>query len=260
MREPEENRVSVLGEFGGLGMPVRGHTWQEERNWGYVSYNNSQELTDAYVNLLTEMRPLVGRGLAAAVYTQTSDVEIEVNGLMTYDREIVKMDEARITAAARKLYLPPPIVRTLVETSEKSPLTWQYTTSAPSENWHQSGFDDSPWQSGPGGFGTDGTPGAVVRTVWNGSDIWLRRTFELASLPAEGEILLNIHHDEDAEIYLNGKLVRRLRGHTQSYRPAAASGDVRQFLRAGENTIAVHCHQTRGGQYIDVGLVEMRER
>jgi hypothetical protein len=112
----------------------------------------------------------------------------------------------------------------------------------------------------PGGFGTDGTPGAVVRTVWNGSDIWLRRTFELASLPAEGEILLNIHHDEDAEIYLNGKLVRRLRGHTQSYRPAAASGDVRQFLRAGENTIAVHCHQTRGGQYIDVGLVEMRER
>jgi hypothetical protein len=113
-----------------------------------VSYNNSQELTDAYVNLLTEMRPLVGRGLAAAVYTQTSDVEIEVNGLMTYDREIVKMDEARISAAARKLYLPPPIVSTLVETSEKSPLTWQYTTSAPSENWHQSAFDDSPWQSG----------------------------------------------------------------------------------------------------------------
>ncbi len=252
--------MSVLGEFGGLGMPVRGHTWQQERNWGYVSYNTAQELTDAYVSLLTEMRPLIGRGLAAAVYTQTSDVEIEVNGLMTYDRELVKMDEARITEAARKLYLPPPDVRTLVETSEKSPQTWQYTTTEPVENWEQPNFDDSGWQSGPAGFGTDGTPGAVVRTAWNGSDIWLRRKIQLDSVPDDGEIMLHIHHDEDAEVYLNGKLVRRLRGHTQGYRPVALSDDARQHLKAGENTIAVHCHQTRGGQYIDVGLLVMRER
>ena len=105
MREPEENRVGVLGEFGGLGMPVKGHTWQQEKNWGYVSYDSKEKLTDAYVALLTAMRPLVGRGLSAAVYTQTTDVEIEVNGLMTYDREIVKMDAARIKAAAEKFVL-----------------------------------------------------------------------------------------------------------------------------------------------------------
>jgi hypothetical protein len=260
MREPEEDRVSVLGEFGGLGMPVRGHTWQQERNWGYVSYDDKQKLTDAYVNLLTEMRPLIGRGLAAAVYTQTSDVEIEVNGLMTYDRELVKMDEARIVEAARKLYLPPPAVRTLVETSEKSPHTWRYTTTEPAENWQQPDFDDSGWQSGPAGFGTRETPGAVVRTEWNGSDIWLRRKIQLEAIPGEGEILLHIHHDEDAEVYLNGKLMRRLRGHTTSYRPVAINDDARDVLRTGENTIAVHCRQTRGGQYIDVGLLEMRER
>jgi hypothetical protein len=260
MREPEDDRVSVLGEFGGLGMPVRGHTWQQERNWGYVSYNDKQELTDAYVSLLTEMRPLIGRGLAAAVYTQTSDVEIEVNGLMTYDRELVKMDEARIAEAARKLYLPPPEVKTLVETSEKSPHTWRYTTTEPAENWQQADFDDSGWQSGQAGFGTQGTPGAVVRTEWNGSDIWLRREIQLDSLPQDGAIMLDIHHDEDAEVYINGKLVRRLRGHTTSYRPVALSENARQSLRTGENTIAIHCRQTRGGQYIDVGLLEMRER
>src|SRR4051812_3821580 len=108
MREPETDRVCVLGEFGGLGMPVKGHTWQQEKNWGYVTYDSKEKLTDAYVALLTAMRPLIGRGLSAAVYTQTTDVEVEVNGLMTYDREIVKMDLPRIKAAAQKLYSPPP--------------------------------------------------------------------------------------------------------------------------------------------------------
>src|SRR5690606_1645592 len=87
MRPVEEDRAVVLGEFGGLGMPVRGHTWQDEENWGYVSYDTEEKLTAAYVDLLTKLRPLIDKGLSAAVYTQTSDVEIEVNGLMTYDRK-----------------------------------------------------------------------------------------------------------------------------------------------------------------------------
>ena len=77
----------MLGEFGGLGLPIPGHTWQEEKNWGYRSYQNSDELTDAYLRLIDKLHPLTGApGLSAAVYTQTTDVEIEVNGLMTYDR------------------------------------------------------------------------------------------------------------------------------------------------------------------------------
>jgi len=98
--EPEEKRAIVLGEFGGLGLPVHGHTWQDEKNWGYRSYTNSAALTSAYLDLVSKLFPLIEeKGLSAAVYTQTTDVEIEVNGLMTYDRELVKMDWGKIAEA-----------------------------------------------------------------------------------------------------------------------------------------------------------------
>ena len=92
MPDVEENRAVVLGEFGGLGLPVAGHTWREEKNWGYRNCKTSRELTAAYGELMDKLRPLIAKGLSAAVYTQTTDVESEVNGLMTYDREIIKMD------------------------------------------------------------------------------------------------------------------------------------------------------------------------
>src|SRR5207253_8844223 len=78
------DRAMVLGEFGGLGLPIKGHTWQEEKNWGYRSFKTSEELTDNYVTLLKRLHPLIeDAGLSAAIYTQTTDVEVEVNGLMT---------------------------------------------------------------------------------------------------------------------------------------------------------------------------------
>jgi beta-galactosidase/beta-glucuronidase len=101
----EAKRASVLGEFGGLGLPVRGHTWQDEKNWGYKSYTNAQDLTRAYLDLIKKLRPLrTDQGLAAAIYTQTTDVEIEVNGLLTYDRAVIKMDRKVIAEANRALY------------------------------------------------------------------------------------------------------------------------------------------------------------
>ncbi|MHC4574569.1 MAG: glycoside hydrolase family 2 protein [Planctomycetota bacterium] len=100
----EEKRAAVLGEFGGLGLPIKGHTWRDEKNWGYREYESREELTGAYLDLLTKLRPLIEGGLSAAVYTQTTDVEIEVNGLMTYDRAMVKMDAEKITAANKSLY------------------------------------------------------------------------------------------------------------------------------------------------------------
>ena len=97
--EPEQKRAIVLGEFGGLGLPLSGHTWQSEKNWGYRSYTNATALTSAYLDLVTKLRPLIGeKGLSAAVYTQTTDVEVEVNGLMTYDRALIKMDLERVAA------------------------------------------------------------------------------------------------------------------------------------------------------------------
>lgn len=94
------DRAMVLGEFGGLGLPVKGHTWQNEKNWGYKSFTNSEALTTAYVDLLEKLHPLEkSDGLSAAIYTQTTDVEIEINGLMTYDRALVKVDEKKVRAA-----------------------------------------------------------------------------------------------------------------------------------------------------------------
>jgi beta-galactosidase/beta-glucuronidase len=101
------DRAMVLGEFGGLGLPVQGHTWQEEKNWGYRSFKTPEELTDNYVALLKRLRPLIeDSGLSAAIYTQTTDVEVEVNGLMTYDRALVKMNANAVAAANKSVSVP----------------------------------------------------------------------------------------------------------------------------------------------------------
>ena len=103
--EAEEDRAIVLGEFGGLGLIVEGHLWQFDDAWGYRSYDSEEELLDAYRNLVKELRPLIDEpGLSAAVYTQTTDVEIEVNGLMTYDRAVTKIDPGVLTEINGVLY------------------------------------------------------------------------------------------------------------------------------------------------------------
>jgi hypothetical protein len=96
MPEPEKSRAIVLGEFGGLGLPVEGHTWQAKDNWGYRSFEDRDKLFEAYTGLIDKLMPMVGKGLSAAVYTQTTDVEVEVNGLMTYDRAMIKMEPEKL--------------------------------------------------------------------------------------------------------------------------------------------------------------------
>uniref|UniRef100_UPI0040489A04 glycoside hydrolase family 2 protein n=1 Tax=Algoriphagus sp. TaxID=1872435 RepID=UPI0040489A04 len=81
----------VLGEYGGLGLPLEGHTWQQKDNWGYQSFKSKEELEARYRTLVADLNELIPKGLAAAVYTQTTDVEIETNGLMTYDRKVIKI-------------------------------------------------------------------------------------------------------------------------------------------------------------------------
>ncbi len=89
-------RVNALGEYGGIGFPMEGHLWQPDRNWGYVQFKSPKEVTDEYIKYAEQLKKLVKSGFSAAVYTQTTDVEGEVNGFMTYDRKKIKMEEARI--------------------------------------------------------------------------------------------------------------------------------------------------------------------
>ena len=92
----DHDRVTVLGEYGGIGLPLDGHLWQPDKNWGYVQFKNAKEVTDEYVKYGEQLLSLVRSGLSGAVYTQTTDVEGEVNGLITYDRKVIKVDEDRL--------------------------------------------------------------------------------------------------------------------------------------------------------------------
>ena len=100
----ESKVVNVLGEYGGIGLPVEGHTWQIDRKWGYGgTKKDSEEVMTIYENFLEMLKTFVQTGCAAAVYTQTTDVEGEVNGLITYDRKVIKVDIPRIAAGNKSV-------------------------------------------------------------------------------------------------------------------------------------------------------------
>jgi len=252
----EEKRAAVLGEFGGLGLPLEGHTWIEKGNWGYRSYKTTEDLGQAYRDLMYQLRILVGEGLSAAIYTQTTDVEIEVNGMLTYDRAVVKLppDAKELHAKLSS----PPSVREVVATSESAPQPWRYTTEPPADAWFRVDFNDRAWSSGPGGFGRPGNA-RRVGTPWETSDIWMRRTFEL---PA-GQVTnphLRVFHDDDAEVYLNGEKVATLPGAVSGYSYVRLDDPAKALLKSGTNTLAMHVKQLRGGQFADAGLVEVVEK
>ncbi len=147
----EERRAAVLGEFGGLGLPLAGHLWQAEGNWGYRNFDDTRVYETRYAELIKNLYPLVDNGLAAAVYTQTSDCEVEVNGLMTYDRAVVKLDPARFSALNRG-FLPPRFVADqtlftgpsfLVELAVRPGATIRYTVDG-SEPVPESALYDKP--------------------------------------------------------------------------------------------------------------------
>ncbi len=101
-----KDQILVLGEFGGLGLPVEGHTWLDKGNWGYQSFKNEEELLKRYREFVERMPALIRKGLSAAVYTQTTDVEIETNGFFTYDRKVLKMPIKEVFPLHQQLYRP----------------------------------------------------------------------------------------------------------------------------------------------------------
>lgn len=131
--------------------------------------------------------------------------------------------------------------------------TWQYTLRRPDDGWQDTDFDAAGWRSASGGFGVRSTPGARVGTVWATNSIWLRKSFDLATVPAEPALL--VHHDENAEVYINGQAVAVLKGYTDQYQVVPIPASQRSALKSGQNLLAVHCSQTTGGQFIDVHVI-----
>ena len=133
---------------------------------------------------------------------------------------------------------------------------WRYsTTSPPPANWYATGFDDSSWKNGHAGFGDD-VPNSKPRTVWTDTpgDIYLRTHFTAAAGDRDS-LNMMVHHDEDIEVYVNGTQIYHESGFIAQYKLVELSADARQAFHVGDNEVAVHCRQTAGGQYVDVGFV-----
>jgi hypothetical protein len=154
----------------------------------------------------------------------------------------------------------PPKVTELVPVSRGRSIPWRYTTARPSDGWARPGFDDSGWKAGPAGFGTSGTPGIPVATTWSTPDIWIRREVTLPPSTDPARVQLLLFHDEDADVYIDGIPAAREPGYVTTYQPVEINEAARARLKPGARVVlAAHCHQTGGGQGLDVGLVDIAE-
>lgn len=145
--------------------------------------------------------------------------------------------------------------KTILPTANEKQTEWKYTLEEPAKGWEQSNFNDKSWKAGKSGFGGEEPRGVTVGTPWTTSDIWLRTSFQLdkADLLIPEFLVVNMFHDEDAAVYVNGKRILDVKGFTQQYR-FFTPRDPASAFKVGRNTLAVHCKQTDGGQYIDLGI------
>jgi len=256
---PAANVPFFVSEYGGIGWNV------EQGAWGYG--NNPKTLDELYVRYqgLTDAQ-LDNRFLFGFCYTQLTNIEQEQNGVYNYQRE-PKFDIQKIhdiNARQAQYEVDPPLVPPATPPAwqlllgavpdGESCREWRYTTETPAETWLDCGFDDAGWAVGRAGFGQKGGWEKRIGTKWDTKDIWLRQTFTYAGGTFEHALLVT-HYDNAAEVYVNGREVWRGDGWNNEYQGFEVSATLREALRAGDNTVAVHCHQDDGGQFIDLALL-----
>lgn len=139
----------------------------------------------------------------------------------------------------------------LVMPGREGDSSWKFTLDTPAANWTAPDFADGAWPSALAPFGSE-VPDGKPKTNWNTSDIWVRRDFDVKEIPPALRLL--VHHDEDVEVYLNGVRIWSEPSHITAYKEIELSKDALAALKTGRNVLAAHCHQTAGGQFLDVGL------
>jgi len=261
---PEGDRIGVCGEFGGLGYVIPGHLWVPEQTESsvYITCVDQKDFEKQYLTLWKEAFDSdVKNGTSAAVYTEITDIEKEVNGLMTYDRKVIKANPDLFAKAIMKREFPAvPTINMLIPTSEKEPEEWSYTFEKPAEDWFKPGADLSKWEKGLGLFGfKEGPFGAIkVNTEWHTPDIWIVRKIVLPTEKLKRPVL-RAAYAKNATVYINGvKALDLKRGYMMQYSIIPLSTEAASLLKAGENTIAIHAEKKPGekpdNQFIDVGL------
>jgi Domain of unknown function (DUF4965)/Domain of unknown function (DUF5127)/Domain of unknown function (DUF1793)/Domain of unknown function (DUF4964) len=257
-----------------FGFPLDSRTKLTKTDWSFWSATLAENQSDFealisptydYLNQTTARSPFVDSYVTDDVHSDGMHARPVIGGVfikMLADRALWnKWAHADKTETGNWAPLPETPKLDIVEvipTARKTAALWRYTTRQPAIDWTRTEFDASSWQEGPASFGTAGTPGAVVRTRWDTDDIWLRRE---VTLPGElsPELQFYVDHDENVEIYVNGVLAAKQKGFTTSYVTLNILPSARALLKPGATvTLAVHCHQTTGGQNIDVGLAAVK--
>lgn len=212
-----QGRIQVLGEFGGLGLPLEGHLWNPDmRNWGYRNMDGGTALLNDYARLMFDLEPLIKAGLSAAIYTQTTDVEGEVNGLITYDREVVKLPKQFARILHDRLYRITPAEGTVLVTDSRIV-----------ENSKAVSVDDAPMENMK-----------MPLRVGSGRKVRSEATFTLDHIP--GTLSLYMDMRNKAKVWINGYPAAdindlRITGHYTHYNLS----DYIDCLRVGENTVEI---------------------
>jgi len=249
----------MVSEIGGIG-------WGTTGGWSYGNGPKTEaEFFTRYQGTIDAM--LDNPNLFGFCYTQLTDIEQEKNGLYEYGRtpkfDVKKLHEITSRKAAYERNEPdaPQPSKFKIEPRWKIPIgavqdgdlcrPYQYTTEKPANGWINTEFDDTKWMNGRSPFGNeiDG-----VRTSWKSKDIYLRNTFQYDGQPLNTAGLV-IRYDEDTEVYINGVQVAEFHGFIGNYQLKFITDRLRSILKPGKNTIALHTHQSFGGQYIDVALL-----
>lgn len=249
-------RAAILGEFGGLGWPVTDHLWWDKRNWGYRTYQSQKELVVNYRNVFHNLIGPWSRGVAAAIYTQTTDVEGEVNGLMTYDRDVIKLPPAT-AGMIEEFYGQPPKPSVVAPSAMTETQSWMYRVDKPSDDWNSTTAGNTGWEKGTAPFRS--RPDSVFPngTKWADGPIWIRRTFAVDELPEN--LWLEVQtNSTKGTIYLNGTRVADLPGGTRREYHHEDVSHALSALKVGENILAVEAQpDTRRPDRphdLDVGL------
>lgn len=222
-------RILALGEFGGYGLAVKEHVWNPSMaNWGYKNIENQSDLMNIYAHLMEDVQAGIGVGLGAAIYTQITDVEREVNGLMTYDREVIKIPVESLKKMHDKLYRINPAKEVVLV----------------SDHRRGEGFKM---------ISLDGRPAERVknplRKVPLGTKITSVETFDVDSIP--DVLCLQTHIEGDIQVFINGKFVEKftdLRA-KRVFRILNLSKHIKE-LKIGENEIRIvnTCEKDRQGK------------
>ena len=249
-------QILVCGEFGGIGLVVPGHMWVDKGNWGYTTVSNSDSLLNKYAQFFDMVRNMKNNeGLAGVVYTQTTDVMIENNGLLTYDR-VLKVEPEKI-AKINNFEFEPPSYKSILPTSEKENQVWKYTFEQPKGNPFAADYDDSKWLEGEAPFGKVAAK-YKGKTLWDGKSIWMRKKFKVGDLTKEQleKLAFRLFHDENIDIFINGVRAFARGGYLTDYEEFPIEEAARKAIKPNsENVIAVQCRNFEGGQMVDVGIV-----